>query len=182
MALRNANKPISIPKGIKVQFTNNEFQADNGKNKLTRAVHSDVNITINDADSTLTVTAAENANLKTLNAHLGTTCSHVKNMFTGLSEGYKKELIIFGTGYKGKLNGRNLVLSLGYSHDVPCVVPDAITIDMPSQTEINLQSYCKDSLGQFTDYLLRVRKLCRYKGKGIRDKAKVFVAKDVRKS
>lgn len=182
MALRDANKPIGFPKNLKVQLVNHELQFDDGKNTLRRAVHPDVNVTINDGDNTLVVSSAEAANPKTVKAHLGTTCSHIKNMIEGLSNGYKKELLIFGTGYKAKLNGRKLVLSLGYSHDVSCDVPEEINIEMPSQTEINLQSHCKDSLGQFTDYLLRVRKLCRYKGKGIRDKSKVFVAKDVRKS
>ena len=118
-----------------------------------KSCSSGCHVAINDGDNTIVVSSAEDANPKTVKAPR-TTCSHIKNMIEGLSNGYKKELLIYGTGYKGKLTGRKLVLSLGYSHDVTCM-PEEITIDMPSQTEINLQSHCKDSLGQFTDYLLR---------------------------
>ena len=182
--LRMANKPIKIPGGITVNLDtkNRLISFKKGNHELVRSIHADVSIDYNSQDNELTVRAAENANVKTVKAQLGTCCAHIKNILKGLTDGFSRELIIFGTGYKGKLQGRVLVLDLGYSHDVKCEIPEGVLVEMPSQTEINLKSHCVETLGSFVDFLLTRRRLCRYKGKGIRDKHIPFVAKVVRKA
>lgn len=183
--LRTANKPISVPSGISVDINTKSrvmtFKKDN--HTLTRKIHMDVDVNFDAGQNAITVSQSDVANEKTVKAQLGTCCAHVKNILKGLSEGFKSELIISGTGYKGKLQGKDkLILSLGFSHDVEFDIPAGITAEMPSQTELNLSSYCIETLGNFSDRILRRRKLCRYKGKGVRLKNKPFVAKVVRKS
>lgn len=180
--LRKANKPLSVPKGLTVEIVNDAIQISNGKNTLSKPIHTDVSISFSADDSTLMITASESANPKTVKAQLGTICSHVSNMITGLTTGFKRELIIYGTGYKGQISGKKLNLKLGFSHDVEMLVPEEVVVEMPNQLEIILTSFDKEALGSFTDKVLRRRKLNRYSGKGIRDKHVPFVAKEVRKS
>jgi large subunit ribosomal protein L6 len=180
--LRKANKPMSVPAGIDVKIDEGKITLCKNNTELSRNIHSDVNVTFDNKENTILVVASENADEKTVKAQLGTMCAHISNMIEGLDKGFSKELLIKGTGYKGKVVGKKVVLSLGYSHDVECEIPEAVTLEMPSQTEINLKSHCKESLGAFKDYLIRVRKLCRFKGKGILDKSVPFVAKVVRKT
>jgi large subunit ribosomal protein L6 len=180
--LRKANKPMSVPAGIDVKVDGGQITISKGNHRLSRNIHSDVKVSFNSNTRTILVEASDVAEEKTVKAQLGTICAHISNMIRGLEKGFTKELIIKGTGYKAKIVGKKIVLSLGYSHDVECEIPDTVTIEMPSQTEINLKSHCKESLGAFKDYLVRVRKLCRFKGKGILDKSVPFVAKVVRKT
>ncbi|MDA9832652.1 50S ribosomal protein L6 [Gammaproteobacteria bacterium] len=180
--LRKANKPMSVPAGIELKIENDHVILSKGSHSLTRKIHADVNVSYNSDDRSVLVQASDIAEEKTVKAQLGTFCSHLSNMIEGLDKGFSKELLIKGTGYKAKVVGKKIILSLGYSHDVECEIPDAISLEMPSQTEINLKSHCKETLGAFKDYLIRVRKLCRFKGKGILDKSIPFVAKVVRKT
>jgi large subunit ribosomal protein L6 len=105
----------------------------------------------------------------------------VQNLITGVTEGYSKQLQITGVGYRANVQGKNLKLQLGYSHDVDYAIPEGITIATPDQTTVNISGIDKQKVGQVAAEIRRWRKPEPYKGKGIKYAGEFIFRKEGKK-
>jgi len=105
----------------------------------------------------------------------------VQNLITGVTEGYSKQLQITGVGYRANVQGKNLKLQLGYSHDVDFAIPEGITIATPDQTTVNISGIDKQKVGQVAAEIRRWRKPEPYKGKGIKYAGEFIFRKEGKK-
>ena len=112
----------------------------------------------------------------------GTFRALIQNMVTGTSQGFEKKLNLVGVGYRAKVSGKKLSLTLGHSHPIEYTAPETITIETPSQTEIILKSYDKQQLGQAAANIRAFRKPDAYKGKGVRFEGEQLRLKETKKT
>jgi large subunit ribosomal protein L6 len=162
---RIGNKVIVVPAGVTVDIREDNFVTVKGpKGQLEQAFNQVLDIQLD--GSTITIKRPNNE-MFTRKIH-GTTRALLFNMITGVSEGYSKKLEIKGVGYRAQLQGRLLVLQLGFSHNVEMEIPEGITLDVPKNTEITVNGIDKAAVGQFAAEIRKHRKPEPYKGKGIR--------------
>ena len=140
-------------------------------------MHSDVAIELNDGKLTF---AAKN-NSKQANAMSGTARALVNNMVKGVSEGFEKKLQLIGVGYRAQAQGKVLNLSLGFSHPIVYEMPEGVSVQTPSQTEIILTGADKQVVGQVAAEIRAFRSPEPYKGKGVRYVGEVVVMKEAKK-
>ena len=146
-------------------------------------------VTVNVNDSRVSV-SVDNGNVtvtrendsKELKQLHGTTNANIKNMIEGVSTGFKKELEINGVGYRFQVAGNTLTISAGYSHPVKMEAPKGITIEAPSQTELNIMGFDKQVVGEFAAQVRKVRGPEPYKGKGIKYKDEFIRRKEGKKA
>ena len=149
-----------------------------GKNgELSLPLHSDVAIELNDGKLTF---AAKNDS-KQANAMSGTARALVNNMVKGVSEGFEKKLQLIGVGYRAQAQGKVLNLSLGFSHPIVYEMPEGVSVQTPSQTEIVLTGADKQVVGQVAAEIRAFRSPEPYKGKGVRYVGEVVVMKEAKK-
>ena len=146
--------------------------------KLSFPLHSDVAIELNDGKLTF---AAKN-NSKQANAMSGTARALVNNMVKGVSEGFEKKLQLIGVGYRAQAQGKVLNLSLGFSHPIVYEMPEGVSVQTPSQTEIILTGADKQVVGQVAAEIRAFRSPEPYKGKGVRYVGEVVVMKEAKKN
>jgi len=164
---RVGKNPVSIPSGVTVEVKDQILTVKGAKGELTQPIPTGIEITVE--EGTLTVDRKNNS--KPLRALHGTLRALAANMITGVSEGYKKELAIEGVGFKGVLKGRELVLSLGYSHEINFKIPDGVEIAAEGNgTEIVITGFDKQKVGQAAAQIRSYYKAEPYKGKGVRYK------------
>jgi large subunit ribosomal protein L6 len=174
---RIGKQPITLPKGVEASFTGGVFVVKGPKGTLSRAMKDDVAITIQ--DGVVTFTPARDTDFA--RALWGTYASHVMNMITGVTEGYQKKLEIEGVGYRGEVKGRNLVLSLGFSHPVEIAIPQGIEV-LIEKGLFTVSGIDKDLLGQFTATVRGMKEPEPYKGKGIRYQGEYIIRKQGKKA
>ena len=156
--------PIVIPAGVDVAIDGSTVTVKGPKGELTRTVHS--NITVTKDGNTVTVTRP---NDEKLNRSLhGLTRTLIANMVIGVNEGFKKELEINGIGYRASKEGKNLVLAIGYSHQVIMPEPDGVTVEVPAPNKVVVLGADKQKVGQFAAEVREKRPPEPYKGKGIK--------------
>jgi large subunit ribosomal protein L6 len=156
--------PIDVPKGVDVTVDGSSVTVKGSKGELARRFDPDMTITLE--DNVVTVSRpTEQARHRALH---GLTRSLIFNMVQGVSEGYEKILEIHGVGYKAEQKGKQLVLSVGYSHTVPMDPPDGVEFSLDSPTVIRVMGYDKEKVGQMAAEIRKVRPPEPYKGKGIR--------------
>ena len=161
---RIGRKPINIPAGVTVTVAEGVVTVKGPKGELTQAIHPNMTVEIND-----NVVEVKRPNDDKLNRSLhGLTRSLIANMVTGVTEGYKKELEVNGVGYRVQKQGTDLVMNLGYSHQVEMVEPEGIKIDVPQPNQIVISGYDKQKVGQFAAEVREKRPPEPYKGKGIK--------------
>lgn len=161
---RIGNKPIAIPAGVEVKLDGNVITVKGPKGELTRALRPE--ITVKEEGGQLVFTRPDDANLnKSLH---GLTRTLVNNMIIGVTEGYSKELQVLGVGYRVAMQGKQLVMNLGYSHQVFMDSPEGITIEVPDPNKIIIKGMDKEKVGQFAAEVREKRAPEPYKGKGIR--------------
>ena len=161
---RIGNKPIAIPAGVTVQVDGSTVTVKGAKGELTRTVHSNMSVEVDGA--TVHVKRPDDTKLnKSLH---GLTRTLVANMVTGVSEGYKKELEVNGVGYRAVKEGKDLVLNIGFSHQVIVPETDEIKIDVPAPNKIIINGIDKQKVGQFAAEVREKRPPEPYKGKGIK--------------
>lgn len=160
---RVAKSPVSLPKGVTVSCQHPELlvKGQKGEMKLQLVDH----ITVETVDDTLVVKAS--ADDAFTYAMGGTTRALLANMVHGVSEGFEKQLVLKGVGYRAEVKGKVLNLTLGFSHPVTYDVPEGITIETPSQTEVNIKGVDKQKVGQVAAEIRRFRPPEPYKGKGV---------------
>jgi len=174
---RVANNPVPIPAGVEVTIANGSINIKGAKGALTHRISSAVDIA--QEDSELKVSMREGA--PNGNALAGTTRALVNNMVTGVSKGFEKKLQLVGVGYRAQAQGKTLNLSLGFSHPVNFPVPDGITIETPSQTEVIIKGIDKQLVGQVSANIRSIRPPEPYKGKGVRYADEQIIRKDAKK-
>ncbi len=172
-----ARKPIAIPKGVEVEVSGQEITVKGSKGKLSWRVHDLVEIVVEDgAVRVRPKTVSKEGKMQT-----GTTWALIRNMVTGVSEGFERRLLLVGVGYRAQLQGKKLVLALGYSHPVEYPIPEDIQIEVPSATEIVVRGIDKQRVGQVAAEIRALRPPEPYKGKGIRYADEEVLRKETKK-
>lgn len=161
---RIGNSPIQIPSGVDVKISDNHITVKGPKGNLERDF--DKNMVVKLEDGVVTV-ERPNDNKKNKSLH-GLTRSLINNMVEGVTNGFKKELEVNGVGYRVQKQGKNLVMNLGFSHQVIVPEIDGITIDVPNQNSIVISGPDKQKVGQFAAEVREKRPPEPYKGKGIK--------------
>ena len=156
--------PIVIPAGVDVSIDGSTVTVKGPKGELTRTVHS--NMVVEKDGATITVTRP-NDNKINRSLH-GLTRTLIANMITGVNEGFKKELEINGVGYRAAKQGNQLVMNIGYSHQVFMDEPEGITVEVPAPNKIVVHGADKQKVGQFAAEIREKRPPEPYKGKGIK--------------
>ena len=161
---RIGRAPITVPAGVDVTIDGNNVTVKGAKGTLTGTFNSNMTITL-DA-GVVTVTRPDDK--KDNRALHGLTRTLIANMIEGVSNGFKKELEIVGIGYRCALQGKDLVLNVGYSHQVVMTPPEGVTVEVPAPNKIIVNGYDKQKVGQFAAEVRGVRPPEPYKGKGIK--------------
>ncbi len=160
---RIGRKPISVPAGVDVKIDGTTVTVKGPKGSLTKTFHRDM-IIRQDGAELIVERPSEDKLHKSLH---GLTRTLVANMVTGVTEGFQKALEIDGVGYRAAKQGKNLVMNLGFSHQVTVPEIDGITIDVPQPTSIIVKGIDKQAVGQFAAEIREKRPPEPYKGKGI---------------
>ncbi len=164
MVSRVAKSPVEVPKGVDIKLTPELITVKGKLGELTHNIHALV--TVSQEDSAITFAPA-NGETKA-NALAGTTRALINNMVKGVSEGFERKLLLVGVGYRAKAQGKTLNLSLGFSHPVDVTMPEGVTAETPSQTEIVLKGADKQQVCQVAANIRALRPPEPYKGKGVR--------------
>ena len=161
---RIGRQPIAVPAGVEVKIDGSTVSVKGPKGTLSRTVHSNMKVELNGAE--ITVTRPDDSNLnKSLH---GLTRTLIANMVKGVTDGYSKELEINGVGYRAQKQGKDLVMNIGFSHQVIVPEIEGITIDVPNPNKIIVSGADKQKVGQFAAEIREKRPPEPYKGKGIK--------------
>ena len=161
---RIGRKPINIPAGVDVKLADGVITVKGSKGTLTKKIHPNMDVKVE--DSVITVTRPDdNKNNRSLH---GLTRTLINNMIEGVTNGYKKELDVNGVGYRVQKQGKNLVMNLGFSHQVIMSDNEDITIEVPNPNKIIIVGIDKQKVGQFAAEVREKRPPEPYKGKGIK--------------
>lgn len=174
---RVAKAPVQIPAGVTVTLSGQDIKVKGPLGELSRTIHSDV-VVSQEESSIITNIVAD---VKGAWAQAGTARALINNMVVGVTAGFEKKLILNGVGYRAKAAGKSLNLSLGFSHPVDHAIPEGVTCETPSQTEIVLKSTDKHLVGQVAANIRKYREPEPYKGKGIRYSDEVVRRKEAKK-
>jgi len=174
---RIAKSPVILPAGVELKVVGSAVTIKGSKGQLTMQVRSEVEVNIADT----IVTLKWDQNNKKSTALAGTTRANIANMVSGVSQGFEKKLILVGVGYRAQVKGKVLSLSLGFSHPVDYPMPDGITIEAPSQTEIVVKGIDKQQVGAVSADIRAYRPPEPYKGKGIKYADEHIVRKEAKK-
>ncbi|MGN0517262.1 MAG: 50S ribosomal protein L6 [Acutalibacteraceae bacterium] len=161
---RIGRKPINIPAGVEAKFEDGVMTVKGPKGTLTQKVHPNMLVEVDGA--VITVTRPDDDKLNR-SLH-GLTRTLIANMIEGVTNGYKKELDVNGVGYRVQKQGKNLVMNLGFSHQVIVSDTDDITIEVPGPNKIVIVGIDKQKVGQFAAEVREKRPPEPYKGKGIK--------------
>lgn len=174
---RLGKQPITLPAGVEATFVDGILTIKKGNNALTREIKNDVEVKVESDTVTLTPKAGSEAAA----ALWGTYAAHVRNMITGVTEGFKKVLEIEGVGYRAELKGNKLVLMMGFSHPVEMEVPAGITV-VVEKGVVTISGIDKEAVGQFAADVRKVKEPEPYKGKGIRYQGEYIIRKQGKKA
>jgi len=174
---RVAKIPVEVPSSIDVSISGGLITAKGPNGELTLNKHELVSVDIEEGK--LQVKA--NNDSKTARSMSGTTRALLSNIVTGVSQGFEKKLTIIGVGYRAQVQGKKLNLTLGFSHPVAYPIPEGITIEAPSQTELVIKGADKQKVGQVAAEIRAYRPPEPYKGKGVRYTDEYVVRKQAKK-
>jgi large subunit ribosomal protein L6 len=174
---RIAKAPVELPKGVEFSQAGNVVTLKGGKGSLSLELNSEVELA--QEEGALMVSPRSGSRFST--AIAGTMRSLLANMAQGVSEGFEKKLELKGVGYRAQAQGNTLNLTLGFSHPVVYDVPDGISVQTPSQTEIVVSGADKQKVGQVAAEIRRYRPPEPYKGKGVRYSDERVVIKEAKK-
>ena len=173
---RVAKLPISLPKGVEFNNQTDNLTVKGPKGTLSLVKPAGVEIKLEDGSLNLSpATPADDAITGTIRAILA-------NMVKGVSEGFERKLELVGVGYRAAMQGKDLNLSLGFSHPVLFKTPDGITITTPTQTEIVVQGSDKQRVGEVAAKIRGYRPPEPYKGKGVKYSDEVIIRKEAKKA
>ena len=173
---RIGNRILAIPENVTVTVDGTKVSVKGPKGELSTEVNK--NITVSVKDNTVVI---ERSNDNFKNFH-GTANANIKNMIVGVTEGYEKKLEAVGVGYRFTVSGNKITVSAGYSHPVIVDVPAGLTVESPSNTELNIKGIDKCLVGEFAANVRKIRQPEPYKGKGIRYKDEYIRRKEGKKA
>ncbi|MGH8223475.1 MAG: 50S ribosomal protein L6 [Woeseiaceae bacterium] len=174
---RIAKNPVPLPKGVEFGQSGTTVTLKGGKGSLSMELNPQIEL--KSEDGRLTVSARSRSRFA--GAMSGTTRALLANMVQGVSHGFEKKLELVGVGYRAQAQGGKLNLTLGFSHPVVYKVPQGITVETPSQTEIVVRGADKQAVGQVAAELRQFRPPEPYKGKGVRYADERVVIKEAKK-
>ncbi|ACJ28782.1 MULTISPECIES: 50S ribosomal protein L6 [Shewanella] len=160
---RVAKAPVAIPAGVEVTLNEQTITVKGTKGSLTRVINADVSVVVEDNE----IKCSSVEGVKTA-AQAGTARALINNMVVGVTAGFEKKLQLIGVGYRAKIAGKGVDLTLGFSHPLVHELPDGVTAECPSQTEIVLKGTDKQLIGQVAAEIRGYRPPEPYKGKGVR--------------
>ena len=161
---RIGNKPVVIPAGVTVDVKDHTVTVKGPKGELSYTFNQNISLEQREGEVVFTRPDDSKEN-KTIN---GTTRAVFNNMVVGVTEGFQKELELIGVGYRAQLQGKKLVLNVGYSHPVEFTPEEGVEIEVPSNTKVIVKGYDKQKVGELAANIRGVRPPEPYKGKGIR--------------
>ena len=174
---RIGKNPVKVPDGVTVEVTGQTVKAKGKLGELSETMVDDVIVT-KEEDLVYVKPANDTQRAR---AMWGMVRSKVSNLVEGVSAGFKKQLDISGVGYRASVQGKNLVLQLGFSHDVQYPMPDGIKISCPEQTQIIIEGIDKQLVGQVAAEIRAYRGPEPYKGKGVRYAGEYILRKEGKK-
>lgn len=171
--------PVALKAGITAEFKNGVVTVKGPKGTLTQPIENKhINVTVEGNQ----VHVTRDSEAKEVRAAHGLYRALIHNMVVGVEQGYKKEMVLAGVGYKAVQQGNKVVLSVGYSHTVDVVPPEGITVKVTSATEFVIEGIDKTKVGQFAADVKRIRKPEPYHGYGIRYKDETIIRKEGKKA
>ncbi len=173
---RVAKKPIALPKGVEIKNENGQISVKGGKGTLSIAQPEGVEMTVENNEIQLSPARPERM------AMTGTLRAILANMVKGVSEGFERKLELVGVGYRAATQGKDLNLSLGFSHPVVFTAPEGITITTPTQTEILVAGADKQLVGEVAAKIRGYRPPEPYKGKGVKYSDETIIRKEAKKA
>ncbi len=176
---RIAKMPVKLPQGVNATLAADAVTVKGAKGALTLKLAEGV--TVAQQDQSLVVVIAEGKATNERIAAAGATRANLANMVTGVAKGFERKLELVGVGYRAAVQGKNLSLTLGFSHPVTFAVPEGISIETPSQTEILVKGTDRHKVGQVAAVIRGYRPPEPYKGKGVRYAGEKIVMKEGKK-
>ncbi|MBS0516023.1 MAG: 50S ribosomal protein L6 [Proteobacteria bacterium] len=173
---RVAKKPIALPKGVELKVAGEAVTVKGPKGALSFVMPAGVEVNVNGSEVLLASKDAETTKFA------GTARAVLANMVKGVSEGYERKLELVGVGYRAALQGKDLNLSLGFSHPILFKAPEGITITAPSQTEVLIAGADKQRVGETAAKIRAFRPPEPYKGKGVRYAGEKITIKEAKKA
>ena len=169
--------PVEIPKGVEVSIKDQLISVKGSKGTLEHNIHPAVEVTT--ADNVVSFVARDGHSGAP--AQSGTARALINNMLTGVSDGFQKKLLLVGVGYRAQAQGKVLNLTLGFSHPVNYQLPEGVSVETPSQTEIVLSGIDKQVVGQAAAEIRAYRPPEPYKGKGVKYADEYVARKEAKK-
>ncbi|WP_018872209.1 50S ribosomal protein L6 [Thioalkalivibrio sp. ALJ16] len=173
---RIANLPIKLPNGVSVEQTDGEIKVKGPKGELQLTCPEAVTVTVE--DGVIRVKPAENAKNS---AMAGTIRALLGNHVHGVSQGFERALELVGVGYRAQMQGAKLNLTLGYSHPIDFEIPEGVTVETPTPTEVVVKGTDRQKVGQVAANIRAFRPPEPYKGKGVKYKDERIVRKEAKK-
>lgn len=174
---RIAKQPVPLPKGVEVKVSGQDLSVKGAKGQLNFSLHPSVAL-VQEDESLKVQSKTEAAEHR---AMAGTMRSLVNNMVVGVTQGFERKLQLVGVGYRAQAQGNVLNLTLGFSHPIEYQVPEGISVETPSQTEIIIKGIDKQKVGQVAAKIRAYRSPEPYKGKGVRYSDERIVMKEAKK-
>lgn len=174
---RVANAPITIPAGVEVSLDGNLMKVKGKLGQLTFGLRDTLDLDI-EADL---IKVKWDSEIKDAKAHAGTARASINNMVKGVSEGFVKRMLLVGVGYRAQVKDNLLTLALGYSNPVEYVIPEGVTVEVPTQTELLVKGSDKQKVGQVASEIRAFRPPEPYKGKGVRIADEYVARKEAKK-
>lgn len=161
---RVGKKIIDIPSGVEIKIDGNTVTVNGPKGELTRTFNEELTYKLE--DNTLEVVRPSDSKAhKTIH---GTTRALIANMVEGVSKGFEKNLELIGVGYRAQMQGKNLILNVGYSHPIEIVAEEGITLSVDKNTKVKVEGISKERVGAIASNIRATRPPEPYKGKGVR--------------
>ncbi|MGQ3685048.1 MAG: 50S ribosomal protein L6 [Candidatus Loosdrechtia sp.] len=172
---RIGKQPVNVPKDVKVSVVKNTLNVEGPKGKLSQMFSPELTMTYNKSTDQILVTTSSSD--KTHKALHGLTRSLIANMITGVTSGYSKNLEIVGLGYTAKVQGKDFVLSLGYTHPIQLKIPEGIKVEIKNPTnpvKLTVSGADKQTVGQFSAVIREMKPPEPYKGMGVKYEGEVI--------
>ena len=174
---RIGKKPVKVPQGVSASVDGQTVSAKGPKGELKFVVNDEVLVKMEDGE----IAVQPRDQTKTARSKWGMSRTQIVNIISGVKDGFEKKLEISGVGYRAAMQGKNLQLALGFSHDVVYETPEGITIATPKPTEITITGIDKQKVGQVAAEIREYRGPEPYKGKGVRYAGEKIVRKEGKK-
>ncbi len=175
---RVAKRPVVLAQGVEINLDGNALTVKGPRGDLSLECHSEVEVVSDDSG----LAVSPRSGSRFARAMAGTTRALISNMVSGVSTGFERRLKLVGVGYRAKVQGQTVNLTLGFSHPVVYEVPDGITVETTSQTELLVKGIDKQKVGQVAAEIRNFRPPEPYKGKGVRYADERIVLKETKKS